>query len=422
MHLPESITIDDPDPDTFIDQALAEAVKVGASDVLITNNAARDQSRLLVIQARIDGTMRPFVVARGKSTGKAIEKIKTKLGIPPSGKFEPVDKTYNIDIDGRSHKARVAAFRTHTGADAINMRLPQIGGIRKLHELGLSEENYKRISSMMDKANGMVMLAGPMGSGKSSSAWAMLDYINDGTRAIWTVEDPVERGLDFEVSIPADNGGETTIKFPYAVQIEVDAEGGTGFEQVLPSLVRSDYNTLFLGEIRDKLTAKSGVRQANVGRQVFTTIHANDNITALLRLIELTEDSAIATLDAVRGVISQRLVATINPEWDGTPRVPKYQGRTPVNEVLTVDDKIIESFDNGEPLSRIRKYAFESGESTRFIEDAQRLVDAGRTDWAEISRVLGRDSVEDHLGVPLNEAPQATPPKEPAKAAEIPDF
>lgn len=422
MRIPDSIIVDDADPDTFIDEALVEAVKVGASDVLITNNAAREMSRLLVIQARIDGTMRPFVAARGRNTGKVIEKVKTKLGIPPSGKFDPVDKTYDIMIDGMPHKARVAAFRTHTGADAINMRLPQVGGIRKLDELGISEENYERISTMLDKANGMVMLAGPMGSGKSSSAWAMLDYINDGTRAIWTVEDPVERGLDFEVTVPGDDGGSQVIKFPYAVQIEVDEESGTGFDKVLPSLVRADYNTLFLGEIRDQTTAKSGVRQANVGRQVFTTIHANDNITALLRLIELTEDSAIATLDAVRGVISQRLVATLNPEWDGTKRVPKYKGRTPVNEVLTVDDKIIEDFDEGKPLSRIREYAFESGCSTRFIDDAARLVDDGQTDWIEIARMLGRDTVEDHLGTTLDEAPRATPPKEPTKASEIPDF
>lgn len=422
MRIPDSIIVDNADPDTFIDETLVAAVESGASDVLITNNAAREMSRLLVVQARIDGTMRPFVAARGRNTGKVIEKVKNKLGIPPSGKFEPVDKTYDIVIDGLPHKARVAAFRTHTGADAINMRLPQVGGIRRLADLGFSDENYERITSMLDKANGMIMLAGPMGSGKSSSAWAMLDHINDGTRAIWTVEDPVERGLDFEVTVPGDDGGETVIKFPYAVQIEVDEESGTGFDKVLPSLVRADYNTLFLGEIRDRNTAKSGVRQSNVGRQVFTTIHANDNITALLRLIELTEDSAIATLDAVRGVISQRLVATINPEWDGTKRVPKYKGRTPVNEVLTVDDRIIEDFDMGKPLSRIRDYAFESDCSTRFIEDAQRIVAEGRTDWLEIARVLGRDTVEKHLDTPLDEAPQATPPKNPEKTVTIPDF
>src|SRR5690606_34660025 len=135
-----------------------------------------------------------------------------------------------------------------------------------------------------------------------------LAEVADTTRTVWTIEDPVERTI------------------PGLIQLEVDEENDAGFDALLPALVRSDYNTLFLGEIRDQATAAAGVRQAKAGRQGLTTIHANDNVTALLRLIELAEDSPLSVLDSVKGVVSQRLVAKLNPAWNGRNPYEKYLG------------------------------------------------------------------------------------------------
>src|SRR5690606_33230887 len=120
------------------------------------------------------------------------------------------------------------------------------------------------------------------------------------------VEDPVERVIE---------GVE---------QIEVNEKNNAGFKELLPAIVRSDYDMLFLGEIRDHDTATAALRQAKAGRQVISTIHANDNITALLRLIELSKEFTASVLDSVRGVVSQRIHDRLNPDAANEPHI-KYK-------------------------------------------------------------------------------------------------
>jgi type II secretory ATPase GspE/PulE/Tfp pilus assembly ATPase PilB-like protein len=250
------------------------------------------------------------------------------------------------------------------------MRLPPQGPLRRLDELDFSPLNYALVTNLLAAANRMVLFAGPMGSGKTTSSHGALDYVDTGTRTVWTIEDPVERKIDG------------------LIQLEVDEGNGAGFADLLPFLVRSDYDTLFLGEIRDKATAAAGVRQAKAGRQVITTIHANDNITALLRLIELAEDSPLSVMDSVRGVVSQRLVAKLNHSWDGRRAIDKYKGRVPIHEVLIVTDDLTEAVMSGAPLSQIKAIAMQNSQST-FRLDAERLISSGVTDEEEIRRVLG---------------------------------
>jgi type II secretory ATPase GspE/PulE/Tfp pilus assembly ATPase PilB-like protein len=152
--------------------------------------------------------------------------------------------------------------------------------------------------------------------------------------------------------------------------------------------VRSDYDTLFLGEIRDQDTAVAGVRQAKAGRQVITTIHANNNITALLRLIDLAQDSPLSVLDSVKGIVSQRLVGRVNPDWDGKSPVDKYKGRVPIHEILLIDDDLTEAIMTNQPLSLLRGLAAHRSYST-FEQELDVLVSNEITDKAERLRILG---------------------------------
>jgi type II secretory ATPase GspE/PulE/Tfp pilus assembly ATPase PilB-like protein len=148
-------------------------------------------------------------------------------------------------------------------------------------------------------------------------------------------------------------------------------------------LVRADFDTLFIGEIRDAATAAAAVRMAKAGRRVISTIHATDNVTAMLRLIELSDDSALSVLDAVSGVISQRLVRKIDPESGG------YDGRHPIHEVLFINNEFTDKLIENKSLGEIRLAA--EATSTTFADNLRELVEAGITDNYESRRVIGHD-------------------------------
>lgn len=209
----------------------------------------------------------------------------------------------------------------------------------------------------------------------TTTAHGALLHVASPFRTVWTIEDPVERRL------------------PNLVQLEIDEENGAGFDVLLSKLLRADYNTLFLGEIRDNDTASAAVRQAKAGRQVMSTIHADDNIKSLMRLIELAGDSPMSVLSAVGGVISQRLVRRLNPEWDGIDPNKKYKGRIPIHEILFVNDEIVEVMMQDRPLSEIKAKVRQAKGST-FYEDATRLINAGVTDREEVVRVIGEFDVD----------------------------
>jgi type II secretory ATPase GspE/PulE/Tfp pilus assembly ATPase PilB-like protein len=355
------------DAQTWLGEMVQKALIAGASDVHLNLNGLKD---MMVMRVRIDGQMRVFETLQGEIAQKVMGIFKAGAEFASGGSFVPEEAIYAVDVEGEERKARAVLFRSQDGGDALVMRLPPMGDIRKLDNLEFSQANLDLFKKLLLSANRMLLIAGPMGSGKTTTSHAALMHVATSDRSVWTVEDPVERHL------------------PGLTQLEVDDENGAGFEKLLPSLVRADYDTLFLGEIRDKATAAAGVRQAKAGRQVISTIHSNDNVTAVLRLIELAEDTPLSVMDAVKGVVSQRLVRRLNKEWDGLDIDKKYKGRVPIHEVLMMSDDLVEAVMEQRPLSEIKKVAAAASAST-FAEDSARLIAAGVTDAAEINRVLG---------------------------------
>ncbi|HEX9086493.1 MAG TPA: ATPase, T2SS/T4P/T4SS family, partial [Arthrobacter sp.] len=365
--LPDNYFQPNPNTSVWLTETIQTCMELGASDLLLNFDNA---SLTLDATARVDGRMRPLHQVQGMEGRVIIGKFKAEARLATGGRFAPEETVYMVNYNGDRRKARVAAFRTADGGDAIVMRLPPSGPLRKLDELSFSPLNLQLFYDLLGAANRMIIIAGPMGSGKTTTAHGALMHVATPTRTVWTVEDPVERTL------------------PGLIQLEVDEENGAGFDALLPVLVRADYDTLFLGEIRDQATAAAGVRQAKAGRQVITTIHANNNITALLRLIDLAVDSPLSVMDSVKGVVSQRLVGKLNPEWDGKTEVDKYKGRVPIHEVLTITDELTEAIMTNQPLSHLRELAEDNSMST-FAADLERLVIAGVTDEEEARRVIG---------------------------------
>jgi len=365
--LPDNYFQVKPDTSAWLTETIQNCMELGASDLLLNFDNA---SLTLDASARVDGRMRPLHQVQGIEGRVIIGKFKAEAKLATGGRAAPEETVYMVNFNSELRKARVAAFRTADGGDAIVMRLPPSGPLRRLEELSFSPLNLQLFYDLLGAANRMIIIAGPMGSGKTTTAHGALMHVATPTRTVWTVEDPVERAL------------------PGLIQLEVDEENGAGFSALLPALVRSDYDTLFLGEIRDQATAAAGVRQAKAGRQVITTIHANNNVTALLRLIDLAVDSPLSVMDSVKGVVSQRLVGKLNPGWDGKTELDKYRGRVPIHEVLTITDELTEAIMTSQPLSLLRELAEDNSMST-FAADLERLVIAGVTDEEEARRVIG---------------------------------
>jgi type II secretory ATPase GspE/PulE/Tfp pilus assembly ATPase PilB-like protein len=355
----------------WFEDSMSWAMDRNASDVHIVLDG---KTGVLTARVRIDGIMRPFATIEGTDAASIMGIFKTAAEMHSISSFIPEESLYKIDVDGEVRTARAAMARDHSGGNALVLRLPSTGAVKRLEELGFSDENLATLKKMLRSANRMIIFAGPMGAGKTSTAHGALLEVATPGRSVWSIEDPVERNI------------------PGVVQIEADEDNKAGFAELLPFLVRSDYDTLFLGEIRDKVTAAAGVRQAKAGRQVITTIHATDNIIALYRLIELAEDTPLSCMNAIRGIVSQRLLRRLNPDWSEGDNVDdKYKGRVPIHEVLIINDELIEAVMGDKPLGLVKDIAKRASTST-FTTDAQRLVDAGITDPEEVERVLGADS------------------------------
>lgn len=372
------VEVHNPTIATWLVEVLQEAIELDASDVVIEY---RPENIDLFTQVRIDGTMKRFYKLSGAFAVPALNSFKTKVNVvtdlkPQSSSLDMlVPSGLGNDPEGKpllvSRKARIQSFTTADAGSAIAVRLPQRGKTKTLHQLGFTNDNKNTVVSLIDNSKKMVIFAGPMGVGKSTTAYACLDYLNDGSRTIWTIEDPVERDI------------------PGIIQLEAREKQNVGYSDLLPALVRSDYDTLFLGELRDEITAGAAVRQSRAGRQVITTIHANDNVAAMIRLIELANDTPYAVLDSVEGVVSQRLLSRLNPEWDGEDPFLKYKGRVPIHEIMRLTPEIVDSLVNQSSLATVRELVTKE-QPQNFWHNADVLIAEGTTDLEEAERVLGK--------------------------------
>ncbi|MET0886645.1 MAG: ATPase, T2SS/T4P/T4SS family, partial [Mycetocola sp.] len=238
------------------------------------------------------------------------------------------------------------------------------GSLRKLEDLGFSPRNLEAAKDILAIPGGMTLLAGPTAEGKSTTALSILKYLqamDDGV--IVTLEDPVERVL------------------PGITQMEVKEEvEDAGFADMMRYLVRSDANVIFIGEIRDTTTATAAVEIAKAGRRVIATIHALDNISAFQRLIGLADDMPLSVLDAINGVISQRLVPRLVPGTD------RFAGRYPIHEVTRNSDELSDALVANISRAEIRKAALAT--STTFKENVDELVADGITTLAEARKTV----------------------------------
>jgi type IV pilus assembly protein PilB len=290
-----------------------------------------------------------------------------------------------------SYDLRISTIPSVTGENMVVRVLSGSHEFLSLKDLGLASDQIARIAAMSNSPHGIVLVSGPTGSGKTTTLYAVMRTINAMEKNILTIEDPVEYTM------------------PLAHQVGVNEKAGINFASSIRSFLRQDPDVMLIGEIRDEETAGLAMRAALTGHLVFSTVHTNDAIGAVVRLRDLgVEDYIVAS--TIRGVVSQRLLRLLCPHckrpakreeaWNGVNpeqiyehvgcplcRQTGYIGRTAIAEVLQMDRELLTLIGEGGTIADIEQAARARG--MRTLGDAGiDLVAAGVTDIAEFERVL----------------------------------
>jgi general secretion pathway protein E len=324
-------------------------------------------------------------------------KIMGRLNI--AEKRLPQDGRIRLKIAGRDYDVRLSTLPVAYGERVVMRLLPRTQELLDLTTLGFDEQQLATMNKLITRPNGIVLVTGPTGSGKTTTLYGALSRINATDKNIITIEDPVE------------------IQLAGVGQIEVNAKVGLTFANGLRSILRQDPNVILVGEIRDLETAEIAIQAALTGHLVFSTLHTNDAPSALTRLVDLGVKPFLVSA-SVQAVLAQRLVRRLCPEcsaeYDPTPlelaaigldaqlaagrrfRRPRgcracegsgYRGRIALYESLTMEPVIRDMTFRGESLEAVRETATSTGALRALVNDGARKVLEGVTSVAEVLRV-----------------------------------
>ena len=375
----------------FVNQIIAEADRQGATDIHI-----EPQETELRIRYRIDGMLHKVDVPPQLNRLKSaiISRIKVMANLDIAEKRLPMDGRIGIRIAGQDIDIRVSTMPAAYG-ESISLRLlAKSGNFVKMDDLGFNERDYSVVSKIIHRPNGIFLVTGPTGSGKSTSLYSFLSEVNKIDVRIMTAEDPIEyhmAGIN---------------------QVQMQSEIGMTFARALRAFLRQDPDIIMVGEIRDRETAEIAINASLTGHMVFSTLHTNDAAGAFPRLIDMgVEPFLIAS--AVAGVMGQRLCRRLCPQCkkevpldmkyyslDTPPEKNTvfepagcdvctrtgYKGRRALFEVLEVDEDIEGAIVRRENATQIRNISLSKGMKT-LREDGWAKVFAGVTSVKEILRV-----------------------------------
>ncbi len=268
----------------FVNAVFAEALTRRASDVHVEPYEDR-----FLVRMRIDGVLTTARAAPRANFDAVCSRIKLLSGMDIGERRLPQDGRQSIRVSGQEVDLRVSTLPCSWGESIVLRLLGKTSRLPLLSELGVGTGQEKTLIGLAEQPNGVFLITGPTGSGKTTTIYRLLTHLNDGERKIITVEDPVELDL------------------PGVIQVRVRAEIGLTFAAGLRSILRQDPDVIMIGEIRDPETARIAVQAALTGHLVISTVHTNSALAAVSRLLDLgVEDYLLA--DVLRGVAGQRLV------------------------------------------------------------------------------------------------------------------
>ena len=268
----------------FVNAVFAEALTRRASDVHVEPYEDR-----FLVRMRIDGSLTTARAAPRANFEAVASRIKLLSGMDIGERRLPQDGRQSIRVSGQEVDLRVSTLPCSWGESIVLRLLGKTSRLPELSELGVGADQERTLLNLAEQPNGVFLITGPTGSGKTTTIYRLLSHLNDGERKIITVEDPVELDL------------------PGVIQVRVRADIGLTFAAGLRSILRQDPDVIMVGEIRDPETARIAVQAALTGHLVISTVHTNTALAAVPRLIDLgVEDYLLA--DVLRGVAGQRLI------------------------------------------------------------------------------------------------------------------
>ncbi len=375
----------------LVNLIITRAVEGRASDIHIEPFA--DELR---VRYRIDGVLHDIEVIPKKLQAAIFSRIKIMAKLNIAERRLPQDGRIMLKVGGAEIDIRISSIPVLYGESVVMRLLNKEGILIDMNQLGFPDDTLRLFNNIISQPNGIVLVTGPTGSGKSTTLYAALDKINSPDRKIITVEDPVEyqlKGIN---------------------QIQVKPQIGLDFPNILRHIVRQDPDVIMIGEIRDLETAEIAIQSSLTGHVVFSTLHTNDAPSALTRLLDIGVQNYLLAA-TIRGILAQRLVRVNCPqcrEVDSTPtesgRASKlnwqndatlyrgkgcekcsytgFYGRTGIYELLQVDNSIERLITSNADVNQIRDKARQSGMRT-LLEDGLLKVKAGVTTINEVYRV-----------------------------------
>lgn len=349
-----------------VDHIIRTAIDDGASDIHVEETGADVRVRV-----RVDGLLRASVDLPAASRRAVLSRLKVIAGMDISVRRRPQDGRIALAHDGRTLTLRVSTLPVNGGEKAVVRILDSESAPRGLSGLGMADRDLAALRSMVARNEGVVLAAGPTGSGKSTTLFAALSEVDREIHNVVTLEDPVEYRL------------------PGANQVQVDARAGLGFADALRAVLRQDPDVVMVGEIRDRETAEIAMAAAITGHLVLSTIHTTDAPGAITRLLNMGVPPFLVA-GGLSGVVAQRLVRKRCLVCHGRGCVEcdgGVRGRTGVYQVLTVSDALRDEISRDAGSGTLRRLARETGMGT-MADDARRAVATGLTTPHEAARFI----------------------------------
>ncbi len=377
----------------LINALLTQAVKENSSDIHIEPFENR-----LVVRFRVDGVLREMLQTKRAVAPLIVSRIKVMSRLDIAEKRLPQDGRISLRIAGRAVDVRVSTIPSGHGERVVLRLLDKQAGRLDLGSLGMDADTQRAVDEMIHKPNGIMLVTGPTGSGKTTTLYAGLDRINDRTRNIMTVEDPIEYYID--------GIGQT----------QVNTRVDMTFARGLRAILRQDPDVVMVGEIRDLETAQIAVQSSLTGHLVLSTLHTNTAVGAVTRLRDMGVEPFLLSSSLV-GVLAQRLVRVLNPAtrqayqagdyerrllnladdepsptlYRPDPKDPTggYKGRTGIYELVVIDEQMRTMIHDGVGEQELERHARRLTPGIR--DDGRAKVLAGVTTLEEVLKVTRED-------------------------------
>jgi type IV pilus assembly protein PilB len=403
----------------LVNLILSGAAKSGASDIHMEPKESH-----LQVRYRVDGLLRDVIKVPRNQSDATISRMKIISGMDIADRRRPQDGRSRLKYEGKRIDLRVSTLPTQFGEKVVVRLLDSERAQVKMEQLGLTSENQHAFQLMLSRAQGMILVTGPTGSGKSSTLYTALNWVKSPTKNIITVEDPIEYQLEG------------------VNQVQINTKAGVTFAAGLRSILRQDPNIIMVGEIRDQETAGIALEAAQTGHLLLSTLHTNDAPGTITRLLDLGIEPFLIS-SAVIGILAQRLVRSPCPSCrisqppsadaiekaGGPSRLPAdakwmagrgceecrqsgCKGRIAIHELLPVNDEVRELVSRRASEHAIRKAARNAGMRT-LLEDGILKAAKGLTTLEDVVRVVAADDAASHK----EEATKPAVPSPPAGVA-----